>query len=148
MADEKMVERTVLVDGYANVQPTGEPGKFQTLLATRGEKVMVTEARAKIGEELGHLGDEAAAEQRQALREAAESGTTVTAINDAGEPMSDDELAKMNAKDLIAFIGQNPGELDRVEDLESNRGEQARTTVMDAIDAARAKLDEIEAQGE
>lgn len=140
---ESTVERVVLTDGYAHVTPTGEPGKYQTAMRTKGEKIQVTEAQAKAGEEVGSLGDETALQQVQAARAAAESGTVPMAVNEDGEPISDDELEAMSAGDLVAFLNNNPGELDRVEDLEDSR-EKPRKTVTAAIEATRAKLAEIE----
>lgn len=57
---------------------------------------------------------------------------------EGGGDVSDEDLRKMGAEDLVAHLNQNPGDVDRVEAIEGERGDKARVTVTKAIESHRS----------
>lgn len=63
---------------------------------------------------------------------------SVTELGDPDGILSDDDLAVAKAADLVAYLKEHPEEADRVEQLEQSRNGDPRSTVLDAVEAARA----------
>lgn len=61
-------------------------------------------------------------------------------LTDGGEgggDVSDDDLRSMSAAEVVAHLNQNPGDVDRVDAIEGERGDKARVTVTKAIESHR-----------
>lgn len=65
-----------------------------------------------------------------------------SATVEAGPSASDEELRAMKATELVAYVNQHNDEADRVEAIEVERGDDARVTVIKAIEAVRAAANE------
>lgn len=100
--------RRVAVDTFATMADLG--GGRQHVTASRGQLVAVTAEDAARGEELGAL-------------------VGVDEPTPAPGLPSDEELLGMTAEQLIAYAGQNPGEVGRVVALERTRDRPRRTVL-------------------
>lgn len=104
---------------------TGKPGTPERTrhFANRGDEVDLPQGEYDRLLEMGAIGTE-----DEAQRAAETAGGT--------SPVIDEELRGMTVDQVVAYIGQNPDELDRVETMENER-EQPRKGVMEAIETAR-----------
>lgn len=123
-----MPVRTVLFDLYTYRVVRPDRPDPHTVTVYRGDTVTVTDEEAARGERLGGLGS--AADLAMADAEAA---------SDAGGLADDAELAGMTLDQVVAYLGQHPGEADRVADLEATRP-KPRKTVATAVAATRELL--------
>lgn len=57
-----------------------------------------------------------------------------------GGKRSEEELSKMGAADLIAYLSQHPEDVDLVEEVNEAKGEKAYSTVTDAVQKTREEL--------
>ncbi len=120
MADQ-LVKRTVLVDRYAYMGPSSTGSGLEHTVAFRGDEIEVSEKEAARGEGLGGLGSP-------------EDHAASVAMSSESPTMPDEQLKAMNAEELVAYIGQHPGEAERLQVLEEDRGARARKSVLSALD--------------
>jgi hypothetical protein len=94
---------------------------YRYLLANRGDLVHISSGQAERGEQLGALVDPDAA------------GPTPSSPAASGDEADEEQLAGMNATDLVAWLNAHPDQRDRVRAVEQGR-DRPRSTVMSALD--------------
>lgn len=125
-ADDELVERTVTVDVYS-WQGDLIPGTYrrEVFMARRGQTVRLTPDEAARGDSLGALGTIA-----QAMTAEQASGVL---------HVTDEQLRSMNVNPLLAHVGQNPTEAERVRTIEADG--RNRKTVLQGLDRIIAERD-------
>lgn len=123
----KPVEAVVLTDGYDYVVRDPEDPKtvLDRRLAILGDKVLVSPAEFKRGQQIGYLGT-------------SDDYARALLNSDAGDRglMTDDALGAMSAFQVLAYLTNHPDEIDRVELLEEHRAEP-RDEILKAVSTVR-----------
>lgn len=111
------------VDVYSWQEPIEGtiPTQFSHLTAKRGDVITVTAKELERGVDLAAL----------------TAGTVdVNAVGDPdavdgplGDDLTDEEIAELDAPQLVAWLGQHPDEAERVADLEEQRARPRKTVL-------------------
>jgi hypothetical protein len=131
-----LVEQAVVTHIYCwlTVRPAslGVPGQFDHHRAYRGDTIFVSPQERDRGQALGGLADP----------EQAAAG--IAAVDQLAREATDEELSAMDAGELAGYVTQNPGEAQRVFELETGRKRGPRVTVLRAAGYDPDTLEPVE----
>lgn len=132
-----LVEQVVVTHIYCwlTVRPAslGIPGQTDHHRAYRGDTIYVSPQERDRGQALGGLADPG------------DAAAGIAAVDQLSGVATDEELADMDAGELAGYVTQNPGEAQRVFELETARPEaKRRKTVLRAAGYDPETLEPLE----